>query len=73
MVFKFHMWHDQSTGLQNEKTQSGRESQMAASAKDIKTIEINVFSGAASYIWLNFCVDHKWDFSVQKYQNEKHL
>ena len=32
MVFKFHMWHDQTTGLQEEKNQPGRESKMAASA-----------------------------------------
>ena len=41
-----------------EKIQSGRESQMAASAKNIKTYEINFFSRLAGYVWPKFCMDH---------------
>ena len=66
MVLKFYMWHDQTTGLQNEKIQSGRESKMAASAKNRKTSDINFFCWTAGYIWLQFCMDYKWDLGVQK-------
>ena len=39
MVFNFHMWHDLTTGFQNVKIQSGRESKMAASAINSKANE----------------------------------
>ena len=48
-VFKFYMWHDQTTGLQNEETQSGRESKLAASAKNSNN-EISCFSKMAGYV-----------------------
>ena len=34
MVTKFHMQHDEAAGLQNDKIQPGRESKMAAIAKN---------------------------------------
>ena len=34
MVLKFHMQHDKAAGLQNDKIQAGRESNMAAVAKN---------------------------------------
>ena len=44
MVLKFHMRHDQTTGLENEKIQPDQESKMAASAKNSKINKINFFS-----------------------------
>ena len=58
MVLKFHMQHDQTLGLLNDKIQLGRESKMAANAKNSKTNKINFFSGMAWYIWLIFCMKH---------------
>ena len=34
MALKFHMQHDQTLGLQNDKIQGRRESRMAANAKN---------------------------------------
>ena len=34
MVVKFHMQHDKAAGLQNDKIQAGRESNIAAVAKN---------------------------------------
>ena len=41
MNFNFHMQHDQTAGLQTCKSQSGRESKMAADTRNSKTIKIN--------------------------------
>ena len=43
MVLKFHMQHDQTLGLQNDKIPLGRESKLAANAKDSKTNKIKFF------------------------------
>ena len=59
MILKFHMVHNQTTGLQNEKIQCGWESKMVTSAKNSKTNEINFFSSVAGFIWLKFFIDHK--------------
>ena len=56
MVLKFHMQHDQTLGLQNDKIPLGRESKMAANAKSSKTNKINFFSRMAWHIWLIFCM-----------------
>ena len=50
MVLKFHMQHDQILGLRNDKILLGRESKMAANAKNSKTNTINFFSRMAWYI-----------------------
>ena len=73
MVLKFHMQHDQTAGLQNDKIQAGRESKMAAVTKNSKTNKINFFSRTTWYIWLKFCMKHKLDLGIQNYQNEKNL
>ena len=73
MVLKFHMQHDQTLGLKNDKIPLGRESKMAANAKNSKTNEINVFSRMAWYIWLICCMRHKWDLAFENYKIEKHL
>ena len=39
MVLKFHMQHDQTLGLQNDKIPLSREPQMAANAKIAKPIK----------------------------------
>ena len=44
LLFSNFMWHDQTTGLKNEKIQCDRESKLATSAKNSKTNEINFFS-----------------------------
>ena len=54
MVFKFHIWHDQTTGLLEEKNQSGRESKMAASAKYCKSNEISFSLERLSIFGWNF-------------------
>ena len=36
MVIKFHMQHDQTAGLQNDKIQSGQESKMATATENNK-------------------------------------
>ena len=41
MVLKFHVQHDQTLGLQNDKIQYGKESKMAANAKNSKTKKSN--------------------------------
>ena len=46
MVLKFHMQHDKAAGLQNDKIQAGRESNMAAAAKNCQTTKINFTSEA---------------------------
>ena len=46
MVPKFYVWHNQSTGLLDEKIQSRWESKMGFSAKNHKTNEINFNSMA---------------------------
>ena len=40
MGLKFHMQHDQTSGLQNDKNQPGRESKMATDAKNSKTNKV---------------------------------
>ena len=72
MVLKFHAQHDQTLGLQNDKILLGRESKMAANAKNSKTNKINFFS-MAWYIWLIFCMKHKYDLAFENYQIEKKL
>ena len=47
MVLKFDMQHDQTLGLQSDKIQDGRESKMAAIAKNSETNKINFFSRMA--------------------------
>ena len=47
MNLKFHMQHDQTTGLQTCKSQPGRESKMTADTENSKTIKINFFSSIA--------------------------
>ena len=37
MVLKFYMQHDQAAGLQNDKTQAGRQSKLVAVAKPLKS------------------------------------
>ena len=71
MVLKFHMQHDQTQRLQNDKIQGGRESRMAANAKNSKNNKIIFFSRMACYIWLIFCMNHKWDLALENYQNKK--
>ena len=51
MVLKFHMQHDQTLELQNDKITLGRGSKMAANAKNSKTNKINFFSRMARYIF----------------------
>ena len=58
MVLKFHMLHDQTSGIQNDKIQGVWESKMAANAKNNKTNKISFFSRMALYIWLIFCMKH---------------
>ena len=58
MVVKFHMQHDRTSGLQNDKIQCGRESKMATDAKNNKTTKINFYPRMAWYIWLKFCMKH---------------
>ena len=43
MVLKFHMQHDQTLGLQNDKILLGQESKLAANGKNSKTYNINFF------------------------------
>ena len=50
------MQHDLTTEIQNNKMQGGKESKLAASAKNSKTNKINFFSSRAWYIWLIFCM-----------------
>ena len=59
MNLKFHMQHDQTTRLQNNKIQSGREFKMATITKNSKTIKIVIFSRMAKYIWQKFCIKYK--------------
>ena len=47
MVLEFHMQHNQTLGLQNDKIQGGWEYKMAANAKNSKTYKINFFSRMA--------------------------
>ena len=54
MVLKLHLQYDQTSGIQNDKNQGGRESIVAASAENSKTNKINFFSRMAGYIWLIF-------------------
>ena len=39
MVLNFHMRHGKAAGLQNDKIQAGRESNMAAVAKNSKPLK----------------------------------
>ena len=41
MVLKFHMQHDEAAELQNDKIQAGRESKMAAVAKNSMPLKSN--------------------------------
>ena len=50
MNLKFHMQHDQTLRLQNNKIKSGREFKMAAITKNSKTNKIVIFSRTARYI-----------------------
>ena len=50
MVLKFHMQHEQTAGLQNDKIQSCLESKMTADAKNSKTNKINFSCRMARYI-----------------------
>ena len=59
MNLKFHMQHDQTPRLQNNKIQSGREFKMATVTKNSKTIKIVIFSRMAKYIWQKFCIKYK--------------
>ena len=43
MVLKFHIRYDQTSGLQNDKIQDGREFKMAANAKNSKTNKIKFY------------------------------
>ena len=47
MVLRFLMQHDQTLGLQNDKIPLGRQSKMAANAKNSKTNKIKIFSRKA--------------------------
>ena len=52
MVLKFHMQHDQTLRLQNDKIPLGRESKMAANAKNSKTDKINFFFNQNGMVYL---------------------
>ena len=58
MVLKFLMQHDKAAGLQDDKIQAGRESEIAALGKNSKTTKINFSFRTTSYILLNFCKEH---------------
>ena len=60
VVLKFHMQHDQTSGLKNTKIQSGQESKIAADTKNSRTNKINFFFRTSWYILLKFCMAHKW-------------
>ena len=71
MVLKFHMQHDQTLGLQNDKIPPGREAKMTASAKNSKINKINFFSRMAWYIRLIFCMKHQWNHAFENYKMKK--
>ena len=50
MVLKFHMQHDQTLGLQNDKIPLGREPKMAANAKIAKPIKSTFFQNCMVYL-----------------------
>ena len=47
MNLKFHMQHDQTPRLQNNKILLGREFNMTAVTKNKKTIKVEIFSRTA--------------------------
>ena len=64
MNLKFHMQHDQTARLQNNKILSGEEFKVTAVTKNSKTNKIVIFSRTARYIWLKFCMKYKWDLDA---------
>ena len=56
MNLKFHMQHDQTPRLQNNKILSGRDFKMAAVTENSKPFKIAIFSRTARYIELKFCM-----------------
>ena len=54
MVLKFHMQHDKVVGLQNDEVQP-------LVLNIAKPLISTFFSRTTWYIWLKFCIEHKWD------------
>ena len=71
MVLQFHMQHDQTARLQNNKIQPSQESKMAAETKYSETNEVIFFSRTTWYIWRNFYVEHYWDLVFRIIKTEK--